>query len=74
MPNRWKLPFGVFLEANRLPPGHRNYAERLLSIDTERAVEAGGISLLADSSIFDDEEDIGTLLVAGTLDYPKLTR
>ena len=62
-------PLDAFLEANRQAPTKCNYAVRLLSIGPERTVRAGGLSLLADSSILDDEQPIDTLLVAGTPEY-----
>lgn len=62
-------PLDAFLEANRQAPGKCNYAVRLLSTSPDRTVLAGGMSLVADSSIFEDEEAIDTLLVAGTPTY-----
>jgi hypothetical protein len=53
-------PLDAFLEANRQAPNRYNYAVRLLSIDPDRAVKAGGMSLVADGSILD--EWIETLL------------
>lgn len=37
----------------------------------DRAVKAGGMSLLTDRSIFEDEDPIDTLLLAGTPDYAQ---
>lgn len=62
-------PFDVFLEANRQAPELADYRIRTLSVKRERTVKAGGISLLADGSVLDDEDPIDTLLVAGTPDY-----
>jgi transcriptional regulator GlxA family with amidase domain len=62
-------PLDAFLEANRQAPSKCNYAVRLLSIEPDRLVKAGNMSLLTDGSIFDDQEDIDTLLVASTPDY-----
>jgi transcriptional regulator GlxA family with amidase domain len=64
-------PLDAFLEANRQAPTKCNYHVRLLSIDQDRAVRAGGLSLVADSSILEDEGPIDTLLVAGTPDYAQ---
>jgi transcriptional regulator GlxA family with amidase domain len=64
-------PLDAFLEANRQAPGRCNYAVRLLSTGPDRAVRAGGLSLVTDGSIFDSEEPIDTLLVAGTPNYAQ---
>jgi transcriptional regulator GlxA family with amidase domain len=64
-------PFDAFLEANRQAPGKCNYAVRLLSTGPDRVVKAGGMSVVTDSSIFDDEHPIDTLLVAGTPNYAE---
>jgi transcriptional regulator GlxA family with amidase domain len=64
-------PLDAFLEANRQAPGRCNYDVRLLSIGPDRVVKAGGMSLVAHSSIFEDEGPIDTLLVAGTPDYAQ---
>jgi transcriptional regulator GlxA family with amidase domain len=64
-------PLDAFLEANRQAPGRCNYDVRLLSISPDRAVKAGGMSLVAHGSIFEDEGPIDTLLVAGTPDYAQ---
>lgn len=64
-------PLDAFLEANRQAPDRCNYAVRLLSIGPGRTVKAGGMSLVADGSIFDHEGPIDTLLVAGTPTYAQ---
>ncbi|MHB8885086.1 MAG: GlxA family transcriptional regulator [Methylovirgula sp.] len=64
-------PLDAFLEANRQAPGQCNYTVRLLSTGDDRVVKAGGLSLIADASIFTDENAIDTLLVAGTPDYSQ---
>jgi transcriptional regulator GlxA family with amidase domain len=64
-------PLDAFLEANRQAAGHANYQVRLLSIGRDRTVRAGGMSLVADASIFDDDSPTDTLLVAGTPDYAQ---
>jgi len=64
-------PLDAFLEANRQAPDTCNYDIRLLSIGADRAVKAGGLALVADGSIFEDEGPIDTLLVAGTPDYAQ---
>src|SRR5260370_34931209 len=38
-------------------------------MDAGRTIRAGGMSVIADTSIFDDHEAIDTLLVAGTPDF-----
>src|SRR6201997_2270689 len=62
-------PLDAFLEANRQAPDKCNYVVRLLSTGPGRVVKAGGMSLVADGSIFDDEGPIDTLLIAGTPTY-----
>ena len=64
-------PLDAFLEANRQAPDKCNYAVRLLSTGPDQVVRAGGMSLVADGSIFDDEGPIDTLLVAGTPTYAQ---
>jgi transcriptional regulator GlxA family with amidase domain len=64
-------PLDVFLEANRQAPDKCNYAVRLLSTEPDRLVKASNVSLLTDGSILEDEDDIDTLLVAGTPDYAQ---
>jgi transcriptional regulator GlxA family with amidase domain len=64
-------PLDAFLEANRQAPDRSLYAVRLLSTGHDRTVKAGGMSLIADGSIFDDDGTIDTLLVAGTPDYAQ---
>ena len=64
-------PLDAFLEANRQAPNRCSYAVRLLSTGPDRTVRAGGISLVADGSIFDEEGPIDTLLVAGTPTYAQ---
>src|SRR5712664_1878196 len=59
-------PLDAFLEANRQSSGRVHYDVRLVAIDAGRTIRAGGMSLIADSSIFDDSKAIDTLLVAGT--------
>jgi transcriptional regulator GlxA family with amidase domain len=62
-------PLDAFLEANRQSSGRVHYDVRLVAIDAGRTIRAGGMSLIADTSIFDDHEAIDTLLVAGTPDF-----
>ena len=64
-------PFDAFLEANRQSGGRVAYEVRLLSITRDRTVRAGGLSLVADSTIFDDHRPVDTLLVCGTPDYAQ---
>lgn len=62
-------PLDAFLEANRQSPGDAVYELRLIAAGPGRTIKAGGMSLVADSSIFDDGRSIDTMLVAGTPDY-----
>jgi transcriptional regulator GlxA family with amidase domain len=62
-------PLDAFLEANRQSPGGAIYEVRLIAAGAGRTIRAGGMSLVADSSIFDDGRSIDTMLVAGTPDY-----
>lgn len=62
-------PIDAFLEANRQSSGGADYQLSLVAITADRIVKAGGASLLADVSIFDEDQRIDTLLVAGTPDY-----
>ncbi len=64
-------PLDAFLEANRQAPGRSSYEIRLLSTGPDRSAKAGGMSLIANGSIFADEGVIDTLLVAGTPDYAQ---
>jgi transcriptional regulator GlxA family with amidase domain len=64
-------PLDAFLEANRQSGGKASYEVSLMSIGTDRTVRAGGVSLVADASIYDTDETIDTLLVAGTPDYAQ---
>jgi transcriptional regulator GlxA family with amidase domain len=62
-------PMDAFLEANRQSGGVASYELCLVATSTNKMVRAGGTSLLADSSIFDEDQRIDTLLVMGTPDY-----
>src|ERR1700738_2262233 len=62
-------PLDAFLEANRQSFGRAHYDVRLVAIDAGRTIRAGGMSLIADTSIFEDYQAIDTLLVAGTPDF-----
>jgi transcriptional regulator GlxA family with amidase domain len=62
-------PLDAFLEANRHSSGGPVYEVRLLATGASRTIRAGGMSLVADSSIFDDVRPIDTMLVAGTPDF-----
>jgi len=64
-------PLDAFLEANRQAPGTCRYTVRLLSTGADRVVKAAGMSVVTDGSIFDDEQLIDTLLVAGTPNYAE---
>jgi transcriptional regulator GlxA family with amidase domain len=62
-------PLDAFLEANRHSSGGALYEVRLVATGASRTIKAGGLSLVTDSSIFDDVRSIDTMLVAGTPDY-----
>jgi len=62
-------PLDAFLEANRHASGGSLYEVRLVGTGARRTIKVGGMSLVADSSIFDDVGSIDTMLVAGTPDY-----
>jgi transcriptional regulator GlxA family with amidase domain len=62
-------PLDAFLEANRQSSGGGLYDVRLIATGVSRNIKAGGMSLVADSSIVDDVRSIDTMLVAGTPDY-----
>jgi transcriptional regulator GlxA family with amidase domain len=59
-------PLDAFLEANRHAPGGAVYEVRLVAAGAGRSIRVAGMSLVADSSIFDDVRPIDTMLVAGT--------
>src|SRR5260370_34374464 len=62
-------PLDAFLAANRHASGGPLYEVRLVATGARRTIKVGGMSLVADSSIFDDVRSIDTMLVAGTPDY-----
>jgi transcriptional regulator GlxA family with amidase domain len=62
-------PLDAFLEANRHAPGGAVYEVRLVAVGAGRSIRVAGMSLVADSPIFDDVRPIDTMLVAGTPDY-----
>src|SRR6202171_6345895 len=62
-------PLDAFLEANRHAAGGAVYEVRLVAAGAGRTIRVGGMSLVTDSSIFDDVRPIDTMLVAGTPDY-----
>jgi transcriptional regulator GlxA family with amidase domain len=61
-------PLDACLEANRHASGGPLYEVRLVATGARRTIKVGGMSLVADSSIFDDVRSIDTMLVAGTPD------
>src|SRR5260370_7573352 len=63
-------PLDAFLEANRQSSGRVRYDVRLVPIDAGRTIRAGGMSLIADTSIFRDHPAIDTLLFPATPDFP----
>jgi transcriptional regulator GlxA family with amidase domain len=64
-------PLDAFLEANRQSKSGAAYDVRLISTGADRMVRACGLSIVADTSIADDNKPIDTLLVAGTPDYAQ---
>ena len=62
-------PLDAFLEANRHSAGGPLYEVRLVATGAGRTIRVGGMSLVADGSIFDEAGSIDTMLVAGTPDY-----
>jgi transcriptional regulator GlxA family with amidase domain len=64
-------PLDAFLEADRQSGGQAGYEVRLIALTRNRTVKAGGLSLVADSTIFDDDRPVDTLLVCGTPDYAQ---
>lgn len=62
-------PLDAFLEANRHSSGGPLYEVRLVATGPGRTIKVGGMSLVADISIFDEVGSIDTMLVAGTPDY-----
>ena len=62
-------PLDAFLEANRHASVGPLYDVRLIATGARRMIRVGGMSLVADSSIFDDVRSMDTMLVAGTPDY-----
>jgi transcriptional regulator GlxA family with amidase domain len=64
-------PLDAFLEANRQSSGRVPYHVQLIAIGGQRAIEVGGMSLIADSCLEDSSQAFDTLLVAGTPDYTQ---
>lgn len=62
-------PVDVFMEAARRSGGKAAYQVSLISIEETAVVRAGGLSLVADTSIHGPDTQIDTLLVAGTPDF-----
>ena len=62
-------PLDAFLEANRHASAGPLYEVRLVGTGTGRTIRVGGMSVVADTSIFNDVRPIDTMLVAGTPDY-----
>jgi transcriptional regulator GlxA family with amidase domain len=62
-------PMDAFLEANRLSDGRAPYELSLVAMSYEKMVRVGGMSLVADRSIFEEDRRVDTLLIAGTPDY-----
>lgn len=59
----------AFLEANCQSDGAGRYELLLISASSDRLVSAGGISIITDFSIFDEDREIDTLLIAGTRNF-----
>jgi transcriptional regulator GlxA family with amidase domain len=64
-------PLDVFIEATRQSGGTASYDVRLVAIEKDLVVRAGGASLLADQSIYDSDAPYDTLLVAGSPDFSR---
>jgi transcriptional regulator GlxA family with amidase domain len=64
-------PLDVFVEATRQSGGTASYEVRLIAIEKQAAVRAGGISLVADHTIYDSDASYDTLLVAGSPDFSR---
>jgi transcriptional regulator GlxA family with amidase domain len=62
-------PVDVFMEAARRSAGKAAYQVSLISIEKTEVVRAGGLSLVADTTIHGPDAQIDTLLVAGTPDF-----
>src|SRR4030081_1708283 len=62
-------PPDAFLQAQRPASGGPLSQGRVVGAGARRTIKVGGMSLVADSSIFDDVRSIDTMLVAGTPDY-----
>ncbi|HVB66362.1 MAG TPA: GlxA family transcriptional regulator [Acetobacteraceae bacterium] len=64
-------PLDAFVEAGRQSGGAASYAVRLIGLEREPVIRAGGLGLLADGSIHDPDMPVDTLLVAGTPDFAQ---
>ena len=64
-------PLDAFLEANRQAGGMPCYDIHLVATSADRTIRADGMSLIADASIYDRDQVIDTLLVAGTPNYAQ---
>jgi transcriptional regulator GlxA family with amidase domain len=64
-------PLDVFVEATRQSGGTASYEVRLIAIGKEAAVRTGGVSLVADHTIYDSGAAYDTLLVAGSPDFSQ---
>lgn len=62
-------PLDAFQEANRQSGGRAAYEVRVIAAACGRAIEAGGVMILAGGAIDEDIPDIDTLLVAGSIDH-----
>src|SRR5246127_4942158 len=62
-------PVDVFMEAARRSGGKAAYQVSLISIEQTEVVRAGGLSLVADTTIHAPDTQVDTLLVAGTPDF-----
>jgi transcriptional regulator GlxA family with amidase domain len=62
-------PLDAFLEANRQSAHATLYDVTLVSTREDRTVKVSGMTLMADSSIYDGALAADTMLVAGTPDY-----
>ena len=64
-------PLDVFVEATRQSGGTAAYDVRLIAIEKDAVIRTGGVSIVADKSIYDSDAPYDTLLVAGSPDFSR---
>jgi transcriptional regulator GlxA family with amidase domain len=62
-------PMDAFLEAKRLSGGNAEYKLHVVAMSADKMVMVGGMCLVADSSIFDEDRSFDTLLIVGSADF-----